>query len=157
VRAVYWLAKEESTMGLVIAGPQNRRWSQGGRRWAVVAVLLMCGASLGQPAFLNLDEHAGPEPRSDTRSFPFVVHPSQTKLYFDVKVTLSAGQLTLRILDANGTVLREDRTDGSLSVQGSVPAETHGTFQLEAVTEDAVGEWKAQVCPLSRRRPSGST
>jgi len=126
--------------------------SKGRRRssmqWALAAVLLACCAALAQPALVNLDEHPGPGPESSTRSFPFVVNKSQTKLYFDVKATLTAGQLTLRILDPNSTVLREDSTSGSLTVEASVPAQTSGTFQLEAVTAGAVGEWKAQVCPL---------
>jgi uncharacterized membrane protein YhfC len=121
----------------------SRRWA-----WTLAAVLLACAPVRAQPAFVNLNEHPGPEPESSTRSFPFVVSQSQTKLYFDIKVTLTAGQLTLRILDPNSTVLREESTGGSLTLEASVPVQTAGTFQLEAVTAGAVGEWKAQVCPL---------
>ena len=131
------------------AGPwRNGRAGPRRRAWALAAVLLGYCAALGQPAFVKLDEHPGPAPESSTRRFPFVVQESQTKLYLDVKATLTAGQLTLRILDPSGAVLREDSTSGSLTVEASVPAQTSGTFQLEAVTAGAVGKWKAQVCPL---------
>ncbi len=120
-----------------------RRWA-----WAVPTALLACGVALAQPEFLSLDQRMGPEPESSTRRFPFVVQESQTKLFFDTKATLTTGHLTLRILDPQGAVLREDGTGEQLIVQGSVPTQAHGTFQLEVIAEDAVGKWKAQVCPL---------
>lgn len=118
------------------------------RAWAALVVLLACGTASGQPAFLDLDQRIGPEPQSTTRRFPLVVREPQTKLYLDIKVTLTQGRVTLRLLDPNGTVVREDTTGKELTLQASVPTQEKGTYQLEVAANGAAGQWKARVHPL---------
>ena len=120
----------------------------GPRTWLLVAFLVASGPTFAQPGYLRLDERTGPAPQSVERRYPFVVHASQTKLYYNVDVALTDGLVSLRLLAPDGTLLHDFGQARTLTAQGSVPTPTPGTYELEAVTDGAVGKWKAQVCPL---------
>lgn len=115
---------------------------------ATVLSLLACEAAFAQPVFLDVKQQLGPEPESATRSFPLLVREPQTRLYLDIKITLTQGQVTLRLLDPHGAVVRQETTGGDLTLQSPVPTQESGTFQLEAVSDAAVGQWHVQLSPL---------
>jgi len=119
------------------------------KAWAGLAALLTCEVALAQQAFLNLDERVGPEPQSTTRQFPIAVREATTAMFLDAKVSLSKGLLSLRLLDQAGKAIRDYGTGREFTVQGSVvPTREQGTFQLEVVTDGAVGSYKVQLTPL---------
>ncbi len=116
--------------------------------WPVVFALLACAAGSAQQNYVVLDERSGPEPRTATRQFPFVVSESETKLYLDFHIDLTAGKVTVRLLDAKGETLREETTEKDLTVQGTQPISKAGRYHLELDEQAAAGRVQLHVYPV---------
>src|SRR5512140_1234894 len=116
--------------------------------WCIGIVLWAASAACAQQTYLVLDEDSGGQPRTQTRQIPLAVNPSETKLYLKLHVTLTGGQVTLRLLDPNGDVLRQDATGNLLSVEVTQPVTKAGTYHLALDEQAAVGKLQISIYPV---------
>ena len=124
-------------------------------------LLGLAGASPAQAApLLNVSGDLSGPPATKTERFPFSIPTADAKITVVLRVDLTAGSATIRVLDPNDTPLRDpndalfikESRDGKLSasdvVLGPRPA---GRCTLEVSTQDALGTWQALLVEIPPR------
>jgi uncharacterized membrane protein YhfC len=134
-----------------------------------LATLILLGLASAAPAqiapLLNVSRDLSGPPATKTERFPFSIPTADAKITVVLRVDLTAGSATIRVLDPNDTPLRDpndapfikESRDGKLSdssvVLGPRPA---GRCTLEVSTQAALGTWQAllvEIPPPAKLRP----
>jgi len=119
--------------------------------WAGVLVML-----LASPVWAKSNAgviQTSTAPHSDTQVYTLDIGGDTTELTFAYAVNLSDGIVTIRILDPQGKVLASHGGRVFTVGPGIIKdISGPGRYQVEVVSDKAVGRWQASVAPLLPRR-----
>ncbi len=116
----------------------------------VVLAVLLASCAVQADVIAEFEQSLGPEPVSDTASFPLRVDRPEALHAIDVQAVLREGSGSLRIVDPSGTeVYRHlwgDRVSQELAPLG--PLETAGDYEIQVDLENALGDWRVRIAEV---------
>ena len=86
-------------------------------------------------------------PQSTTERFTFVLGQDDPYPHFELKIVMSQGRADLQFFDPAGRGIQSLGAQSvTLPLQPFLDATSPGTYTLELVTTEAVGQWHLRVC-----------
>ena len=97
--------------------------------------------------FVNESRTITGPPESTTERFNFVLGQDDPYPHFELTIEMSQGRADLQIFDPAGRRLQSLGAQSvTLPLQPFLDATTPGTYRLELVTTEALGQWHLRVC-----------
>lgn len=115
-----------------------------------VLLLILASPYIRADVLAAFDETIGPEPVSETTTYPLTIDRPEAPHAIDVQAVLRAGEGELRVTDPNGNeVYRHlwgERLSEELAPLG--PLNEAGEYHLVVDVENAVGHWRVRVAEV---------